>query len=205
MRALLINGSPLRKGNTFIALTEVAKALEENGVDTEIVQLGNKPVRGCIACGKCAERGRCVFNDELYASVIEKLADADAFIVGSPVYYAGANGSLCALLDRLFYSASDLLEYKPAAAVTVARRGGTTSAFERLNKYFAMSNMPIVGSQYWNILHGAVPGEVSLDGEGLQTMRTLGNNMAWLLKSIKNGGQPLPKQEPSIRTNFIRK
>ncbi|MDR1678670.1 MAG: flavodoxin family protein [Prevotellaceae bacterium] len=205
MKTLLINGSPHKNGNTFVALTEVANALKTNGIETEFVHIGMKPVQGCTACQKCFELGRCIFKDELYTTLIEKLQDADAVVIGSPVYYAGVNGSLCAILDRLFYSASDLLEYKPAAAVTVARRGGTTAAFDRLNKYFTISNMPVVSSQYWNIIHGAKAGEAAQDAEGLQTMRTLGKNMAWLLKSIKNGQQPLPEQEAWIATNFIRK
>lgn len=204
MRVLLINGSPHKHGNTYTALAEVAKSLEQNGVETEFFHIGTQPVRGCIGCHKCAELGRCIFTDELYNDAREKLSNADGVVVGSPVYYAGPNGSLCALLDRLFYSASDVLQYKPAAAVAVARRGGTTAAFDRLNKYFTITNMPVVSSQYWNHAHGAAPGEVNQDGEGMQIMRTLGNNMAWLLKSIKQGGQEIPKQEATIRTNFIR-
>lgn len=204
MKTLLINGSPKRNGNTFIALSEVAKALEANGIETEIVSIGNKAVQGCIACNQCATRGQCVFNDELYATIRQKLETADALVVGSPVYYAGPNGSLCALLDRLFYSSSSLLEYKPAASVAVCRRGGASATFDRLNKYFTISNMPVVSSQYWNSVHGRLPGEASQDAEGLQTMRTLGNNMAWILKSLKGGGQPIPEKEPWIRTDFIR-
>ena len=188
----MINGSPRGKGNTYIALSEVAKALEANGV------------QGCIACNKCAETGRCVFNDDLYNTVWEKAKEADGIVVGSPVYYAGPNGSLCALLDRLFYSASSFLRYKPAAAVAVCRRGGASATFDRLNKYFTINCMPVVSSQYWNSVHGLKPGEASQDAEGLQTMRTLGNNMAWMLKILKNGGQPQPEREPGIMTNFIR-
>ena len=154
MKVLLINGSPRREGNTFIALSEAARALEAEGVGAEIVSIGTKAVQGCIACGKCAELGRCVFNDALYNEVREKLVGADALVVGSPVYYAGPNGSLCALLDRLFYSCSDRLAYKPAAAVAVCRRGGASATFDRLNKYFTISNMPVVSSQYWNSVHG---------------------------------------------------
>ena len=195
MKVLLINGSPRGKGNTYIALSEVAKALEANGVETEIVSIGAKAVQGCIACGRCAELGRCVFNDELYNTVRGKLVEADGIVVGSPVYYAGPNGSLCALLDRLFFSASNLLRYKPAASVAVCRRGGASATFDRLNKYFTINCMPIVSSQYWNSVHGLLPGEAVQDAEGLQTMRTLGNNMAWLLKSLKQGGEPLPERE----------
>ena len=202
MKVLLINGSPRAEGNTHIALSEVAKALEANGVEAEIVSIGTKAVQGCIACGRCREMGRCVFHDELYDKVRERLAGADGLVVGSPVYYAGPNGSLCALLDRLFYSSADLLRYKPAAAVAVCRRGGASAAFDRLNKYFTIAQMPVVSSQYWNILYGARAGETAQDAEGLQTMRTLGRNMAWMLKSLS--GQPLPEREPAVKTNFIR-
>lgn len=185
MKVLLINGSPRREGNTFVALSEVAKALNENGVETEIVSIGTKAVQGCIACGRCAELGHCVFNDELYQKIRKELETADGIVIGSPVYYAGPNGSLCALLDRLFYSAKNLLVYKPAASVAVCRRGGASATFDRLNKYFTISNMPVVSSQYWNSVHGRLLGEASQDIEGLQTMRTLGRNMAWLLKNLK--------------------
>lgn len=204
MKVLLINGSPRKNGNTNVALAEVAKALEGEGVETEIVHIGTKAVQGCIACNKCSELGRCVFKDELYNNVREKLKDADGIIVGSPVYYAGPNGSLCAFLDRLFYSASQFLKYKPAASVAVCRRGGASATFDRLNKYFTISNMPVVSSQYWNSVHGRLPGEASQDAEGLQVMRTLGRNMAWLLKSIHQGGQSLPEAEPREVTSFIR-
>lgn len=204
MKVLLINGSPRRNGNTHIALSEVASALNENDIETEIVFIGTKAVQGCIACNKCAELGRCVFNDELYNTVKEKLETADAIVVGSPTYYAGPNGSLCALLDRLFYSSASLLQYKPAAAVAVCRRGGASATFDRLNKYFTISNMPVVSSQYWNSVHGRLPGEAEQDGEGLQTMRILGNNMAWLLKNIKEGKLVIPDRKPRIMTNFIR-
>ncbi len=204
MKVLLVNGSPRGKGNTYTALAEVAKTLEENGIEAEIVSIGAQAVQGCIACGRCAELGRCVFDDALYNNVRAKLEAADGIVIGSPVYYAGPNGSLCALLDRLFYSASSLLRYKPAAAVAVCRRGGASATFDRLNKYFTISCMPIVSSQYWNSVHGLAPGEAAQDAEGLQTMRTLGRNMAWMLKSLKNGGQPMPEREQGIATNFIR-
>jgi multimeric flavodoxin WrbA len=204
MKVLLINGSPRKEGNTFIALSEVAAALETNGAETKIVGIGAKAVQGCIACGKCNELGRCVFKDELYNTVRDELQNADALVVGTPVYYAGANGSLCALLDRIFYSCGELLQYKPAAAIAVCRRGGASAAFDRLNKYFTITNMPVVSSQYWNILHGRLPGEVRHDAEGLQVMRTLGKNMAWLLKSIHAGNQPLPEKEKPLITSFIR-
>ena len=204
MKVLLINGSPHNEGNTYIALSEVAKALQANGVETEIISIGTKAVQGCIACGRCAELGKCAFNDALYNNVREKLETADGIVIGSPVYYAGPNGSLCALLDRLFYSAGSLLAYKPAAAVAVCRRGGASATFDRLNKYFTINNMPVVSSQYWNSVHGRTPGEALQDIEGLQTMRTLGNNMAWILKSLKQGGQPIPEREPWTPTHFIR-
>lgn len=205
MKVLLINGSPRPKGNTFIALSEVASALSAEGIETEIVSIGAKAVQGCIACNKCYELGRCVFKDELYNRIREKLSDADGIIVGSPTYYAGPNGSLCALLDRLFYSSSELLEYKPAAAVAVCRRGGASAVFDRLNKYFTITNMPVVSSQYWNSVHGMLPGEALQDAEGLQTMRTLGRNMAWMLKKLHAGAEGLPiSDETRQMTSFIR-
>lgn len=204
MKVLLINGSPRRNGNTRRALAEVASALNECDIETEIINIGTRAVQGCIACGKCSQLGHCVFEDELYTTVRAKAEEADGLVVGSPTYYAGPNGSLCALLDRLFYSASDVLQYKPAASVAVCRRGGASANFDRLNKYFTITNMPVVSSNYWNNVHGATPGEVEQDAEGLQTMRILGRNMAWLLKSIHQGGQQPPAPEKKIKTNFIR-
>ena len=202
MKVVLINGSPHRKGNTFIALSEVAGALEKEGVQTEIIQLGIKAVQGCIACNKCAELGHCVFQDTLYNQVREALQEADGIVVGSPVYYAGPNGALGALLDRVFYSCSELLAYKAGASVAVCRRGGASATFDRLNKYFTILNMPVVSSQYWNSVHGMRPGEATEDAEGLQTMRMLGRNMAWLLKGVKREERPEP--ELRVMTNFIR-
>lgn len=202
MKVVLINGSPHRKGNTFIALSEVAGALEKEGVQTEIIQLGIKAVQGCIACNKCAELRHCVFQDTLYNQVREALQEADGIVVGSPVYYAGPNGALCALLDRVFYSCSELLAYKAGASVAVCRRGGASATFDRLNKYFTILNMPVVSSQYWNSVHGMRPGEATEDAEGLQTMRMLGRNMAWLLKGVKREERPEP--ELRVMTNFIR-
>lgn len=202
MKVVLINGSPHRKGNTFIALSEVAGALEKEGVQTEIIQLGIKAVQGCIACNKCAELGHCVFQDTLYNQVREALQEADGIVVGSPVYYAGPNGALCALLDRVFYSCSELLAYKAGASVAVCRRGGASATFDRLNKYFTILNMPVVSSQYWNSVHGMRPGEATEDAEGLQTMRMLGRNMAWLLKGVKREERPEP--ELRVMTNFIQ-
>lgn len=204
MKVLLINGSPHNKGNTYIALSEIAKALENNDVQAEIASIGTKAVQGCIACYKCAELGRCVFKDELYNNLREKLMECDAVIIGSPTYYAGPNGSLCALLDRLFYSCGKYLKYKPGASVAVCRRGGASAVFDRLNKYFTISNMPVISSQYWNSVHGLTPGEALKDAEGLQTMRTLGRNMAWMLKNLKAGNEPTPEAEPIERTSFIR-
>ena len=202
MKVVLINGSPHRKGNTFIALSEVAGALEKEGVQTEIIQLGIKAVQGCIACNKCAELGHCVLQDTLYNPGREAVQEADGIVVGSPVYYAGPNGALCALLDRVFYSCSELLAYKAGASVAVCRRGGASATFDRLNKYFTILNMPVVSSQYWNSVHGMRPGEATEDAEGLQTMRMLGRNMAWLLKGVKREERPEP--ELRVMTNFIR-
>lgn len=204
MKVLLINGSPHREGNTFIALSEVARTLEAEGIAAEIVSIGTRAVQGCIGCGKCAELGHCVFNDALYNQVREGLAGADGVVIGSPVYYAGPNGSLCALLDRVFYSCGSLLAYKPAAAVAVCRRGGASATFDRLNKYFTISNMLVVSSQYWNSVHGRLPGEAAQDGEGLQTMRVLARNMARVLKAGLLASEGRPEPEARIVTSFIR-
>ena len=202
MKVLLINGSPNAEGNTHLALSEVAKALQADGVDTEIVWIGKKPVPGCIACNRCQETGVCVFNSGIYTEIMEKLPDADGIVVGSPTYYAGPTGSLCALLDRVFYSLGRYLQYKPAAAVGVCRRGGSVSTVERLNKYFEMTNMPMPSSQYWNNIYGLMPGDVARDEEGMQTMRTLGHNLARLLKALEN--VPRPEAEEHAWTHFVR-
>lgn len=205
MKVLLINGSPNEKGCTYTALTEVGKTLEKHGIDTEILYLGKKPVAGCIACGKCHETGKCVFQDAVN-EVAAKLDEYDGIIVGSPVYYAGPSGQLTAFLDRLFYPNEAKMAGKLAAAVVSCRRGGASAAFDRLNKYFLISNMHVVGSQYWNQVHGFTPEDVRKDKEGLQTMRTLGENMAWLFKCIEAGrkaGVPFPVYEPRMRTHFI--
>lgn len=203
MRVLLLNGSPRHNGNTSIALAEVENTLHKEGIDTITVQIGTQPMRGCIGCGGCVEKGRCVFSDEVYDRLQAILTEGiDGVIVGTPVYYGGANGSLCALLDRLFYSCGALLAYKPAAAVAICRRGGAGSAFDRLNKYFTINNMPVVPSQYWNSVHGAAKGEAAQDLEGLQTMRTLARNMAWMLRGMHPEDKPTP--EPRQRTSFIR-
>ncbi len=204
MKVLLINGSPRGEGNTHLALSEVARTLENCGVDTQIIGIGTKAVQGCIACGRCAGQGMCAFKDRLYEEVYEALKGSDGLVIGSPVYYAGPNGSLCALLDRLFFSCKELLAYKPGAAVSVCRRGGASAALDRLNKYFTISNMPVVPSQYWNMVYGMQKGEALQDAEGLQTMRTLGRNMAWMLQNLKSGGQEVPEPEERVFTHFIR-
>lgn len=207
MKVLLINGSPRKKGNTFLALSEVAKTLEAQGIETEIVQIGNKPVRGCIACGQCQMKqlNRCVFDDDICNCISEKLDTADALIVGSPVYYGQPNGSVLSLIQRMFFSAGAKVQNKPAAAVCVCRRGGATAAFETMNMPFQMMNMPVVTSQYWNIVYGREEGQAALDTEGMQTMRTLANNMAWLLKKIHADGQTdYPEREPWAPMHFIR-
>ena len=204
MKVLLINGSPHKEGCVFTALSEVAGALEKNGIETEIFHIGNKPIAGCIACGGCQKAGRCVLNDDLYNECVEHIKAADGIVVGSPVYYAGPNGSLCALLDRVFFSAGPSLTNKPAAAIVNCRRGGASASFDRLNKYFTINQMPVVTSQYWNSTHGFTPDDVKKDIEGLQTMRTLGNNMAWMLKTIEKSDVPRPEREKQIPTNFIR-
>lgn len=201
MKALLLCGSPHAHGCTYTALCEAEKSLRERGVETEIFQLGTSPVQGCIGCGKCASLGRCVFDDAVNA-LAARLDEFDALIVGSPVYYAAPNGALLAFLDRLFYSAGAKMRGKVAAAVVSCRRGGASAAFDVLNKFFGMNNMVVATSQYWNQVHGAKPEDVLCDEEGLQTMRTLGQNVAWLLQMKEN--RPLPTYEPKIRTNFIR-
>ncbi|MCC2820225.1 flavodoxin family protein [Lachnoclostridium pacaense] len=204
MKVILINGSPHENGCTYTALAEVAGALEKNGVHTQIYHIGKKAVHGCIACGRCQTKGMCAFDDDSANEMLALMQSADGIVIGSPVYYAGPNGALCALLDRVFYADNGSLAFKPAAAVVSARRGGTTAAFDRLNKYFTMNRMPVVSSQYWNSVHGFTPEDVRQDKEGLQTMRTLGYNMAWMLKSIADGAQPLPEIEPWLPTHFIQ-
>lgn len=205
MKVLIINGSPHPNGNTAIALREVEKTLNANGIGTEWVQVGSQAVRGCIGCGTCYQKGACVFDD-IVNETAPKVEAADGVLIGSPVYYASANSTLTAFLDRLFYSAPFDMTMKVGAAVAVARRGGTTATFDQLNKYFTISGMPVAPSQYWNIVHGRKPGDAELDGEGLQTMRTLGRNMAFLIKSIALGKEQfgLPETEEWIPTHFIR-
>lgn len=208
MKVLLINGSPKAKGCTFTALNEIARELEKEKILTEIFHVGNKPIRGCIDCRKCvaAQNGRCSFDDDPVNVALEKAQLADGFIFGSPVHYAAPSGLLTSFLDRFFFASKGFAN-KPGAAVVSCRRGGATAALDQLNKYFTVAGMPIVSSQYWNMVHGNTPEEVKQDLEGMQTMRTLGRNMAWLLKSIqagKDAGIPLPVREPKISTNFIR-
>lgn len=201
MKVLLINGSPRENGNTSRALKEVARSLNEEGVETQIVNIGKKPVPGCIACGWCGREGRCTFHDDPYHQVMRAVKDGiDGLVIGSPVYYGGPNGSLCALLDRVFYSLGNHLQFKPGASVVVCRRGGASAAFDRLNKYFTILNMPVVSSQYWNMVYGQTPGQVEQDEEGMQTMRTLGRNMAWMIKKLDDH----PTPEPHVWTNFVR-
>lgn len=206
MKVLLLNGSPRKEGNTFAVLREMEKTFNAEGVQTELIHVGNRNVHGCLACGKCGELGKCVLDD-LVNEVAPLFEEADGVIIGSPVYYASPNGTLLAFLDRLFYSTSFDKRMKVGASVAIARRGGTTATFDVLNKYFSISNMPVVSSQYWNVAHGAAPGEVLKDMEGMQTMRTLARNMAFLIKSIDLGKKKfgLPKvEEGKQKTNFIR-
>ena len=205
MKVLLINGSPRKDGNTAIALNEMIKVFESQGIETELLHIGGKDIRGCIACGKCRQLGHCVFDD-IVVQASQKLAEADGLVVGSPVYYASANGTVVSFMDRLFYSNSADLRMKVGAAVSVARRGGQTTTFDQLNKYFTISGMPVASGQYWNGVHGAAPGEAENDTEGLQQMRTLAANMAFLMKSIALGKEKfgLPEKEKPQRMNFIR-
>ena len=205
MKVLMLNGSPKAKGNTALALQEMEKVFLDEGIEVEIVQVGHKDVRGCIACGGCYEKGKCVFDD-IVNELAEKLKESDGLVVASPVYYASANATLTAVLDRLFYSANYPMTMKVGASVAVARRGGCSSTFDQLNKYFTISGMPIASSQYWNSVHGGAPGQAQEDAEGLQTMRTLARNMAFLMKSISLGKEKygLPEREKHVYTNFIR-
>ena len=205
MNVLLLNGSPRYGGNTAIALSEMEKIFREEGIETEVVQVGNKAIRGCVACLTCKKNGKCVFDD-LVNETAPKFAAADGLVIGTPVYYASANGTLISFLDRLFYSTPFDKTMKVGAAVAVARRGGVSATFDELNKYFAISGMPIATGQYWNAVYGREKGEAKEDAEGLQTMRTLARNMAFLMKSIALGKEQygVPEREPFQRTNFIR-
>ena len=208
MKVLLVNGSPHEKGCTFTALSEIKKTLESENIEAEIFHIGTNPVRGCIGCGGCAKNnGKCVFDDDVVNEIIEKAKTSDAFVFGSPVHYAAPAGALCAVLDRVFYAGSSNFKFKPGAAIVSCRRSGTTAALDCLNKYFTISNMPVVSSCYWNMVHGSKAEDVLKDEEGLQIMRGIGHNMAWLLKCIelgKNNGLRHPVPEAKIRTNFIK-
>ncbi len=205
MKVLMINGSPRPNGNTSLALREMETIFKAEGIETEIVQVGNKAIRGCIACGKCAEKGKCVFDDAVN-EIAPKFQAADGLVVGSPVYFASANATLVALLTRLFFSTPFDKTMKVGAAVAVARRGGLSATFDELNKFFTISGMPVASSQYWNSVHGREPGQAAQDAEGLQTMRTLARNMTFLMRSIQLGKEKygLPERETPQRTNFIR-
>ena len=205
MKVLMLNGSPRRNGNTSIALGEMEKIFVREGIETETIHLGNKDIRGCIACLSCEQKGKCVFDD-LVNEVAPKFEACDGLVVGSPVYYASANATLVAFLTRLFYSTSFDKTMKVGASVVAARRGGLSAAFDELNKFFTIAGMPVASSQYWNSIHGAAPGEAVQDAEGLQIMRTLAVNMSFLMKSIALGKEKfgLPEKEPYQRTNFVR-
>ena len=205
MKVLMINGSPRPNGNTSLALREMETIFKAEGIETEIIQVGNKAIRGCVACGKCAEKGKCVFDDAVN-EVAPKFEACDGLVVGSPVYYASANATLVALLTRLFYSTTFDKTMKVGAAVAVARRGGLSATFDELNKFFTISGMPVASGQYWNSVHGREPGQAAQDAEGLQTMRTLARNMTFLMRSIELGKEKygLPEREAPQRTNFIR-
>lgn len=205
MKVLMINGSPHVAGNTYLALHEMEKIFEQEGIEVELLHVGNKDIRGCIGCGGCMEKGRCVFED-LVNETAAKFEACDGLVVGSPVYYASANATLVAFLTRLFYSTRFDKTMKVGASVVAARRGGLSATFDELNKFFTISGMPVASGQYWNSIHGTVPGEAAQDAEGLQSMRTLARNMAFLMKSIALGREAygIPEKEPFQRTNFIR-
>ena len=206
MKVVLVNGGPHKDGCTNRALEEVSRILEKNGIETEIFWIGNKAISGCLACGGCSKTGKCVIDDKVN-EFIEKASKADGFVFGCPVHFASMTGALSSFMDRAFYGRGKLFANKVAAGVVSCRRGGATATFDEINKYFFISNMIVVGSQYWNMVHGNTPEEVIQDEEGMQTMRTLGNNMAWLLKCIEQGrkaGIKVPEKEQPIRTNYIR-
>ena len=207
MKVLLINGSPHVRGCTYTALSEVASELINQGISTQIFHIGTDPIAGCIACGSCRKNGGRCFRNDVVNEVMSLAAQSDGIVLGSPVYYASISGQLSSFLDRLFFAGSGLMANKPGAAVVSCRRGGASAAFDALNKYFTISNMPVVSSNYWNQVHGSNPAEVKQDEEGMQTMRQLGRNMAWLLKCMEAGkaaGVALPETEERIWTNFIR-
>lgn len=207
MKVLLFNGSVHKEGCTFTALSEVARILNEEGIETEILHIGAQPVRGCVACGSCKQAHRCVFDDDIVNGWSQKAQEADGFIFGSPVYYAHPSGYMLAAMERMFYSSSKSFAQKPAAVVVSARRGGTTASLDAMQKHLTICQMPVISSTYWNMVHGSVPDDVKQDLEGMQTMRNLGRNMAWILKCIEAGkaaGIEPPKAEKTARTNFIR-
>ena len=207
MKVLLLNGSPRAAGCTFTALSEIGKILADERIETEILQIGNKPVQDCIGCGGCIGMGKCVFSEDCVNEWIEKAKTADGFVFGTPVYYAHPSGRILSALDRMFYAGGKAFEHKPAAVVASARRAGTTASVDVLSKYLAIKQMPIVTSSYWNMVHGNVPADVLRDTEGMQTMRNLAKNMAWILKCIqagKNAGVSAPQNDTSVRMNFIR-
>jgi len=205
MKVLLLNGSPKAKGNTALALSEMAAVFAQEGIEAEIIQVGNQDIRGCIACGSCGKNGKCVFDDAVN-EIAAKFEAADGLVIGSPVYYAGANATLMALLQRLFYSTRFDKTMKVGASIAIARRGGCSATYDEMNKFFGISGMPIASSQYWNSVHGGAPGQAAQDAEGMQTMRTLARNMAFLMKAIALGKEQfgLPEKEPHAWTNFIR-
>ena len=205
MKVLMLNGSPRKNGNTSIALKEMEKIFKQEGIETELIHVGNKGIRSCIACGACAEKGKCVFDD-IVNEIAPKFEECDGLVVGSPVYYASANATLVALLTRLFYSTSFDKTMKVGASVVCARRGGLSATFDELNKLFTISGMPVASSRYWNSIHGRQEGEAAQDEEGLLTMRVLARNMSFLMKSIALGKEKygLPEKEPVTMTNFIR-
>ncbi|KIR03524.1 hypothetical protein P261_02339 [Lachnospiraceae bacterium TWA4] len=206
MKVLMLNGSPHKDGNTYQALEVVGKQLEKEGIEYEIFQTGNGVIRDCIGCGKCNENG-CVFTDDTVNEFVAKAKEADGFVFGTPTYYAHPSGRVLAFLDRVFYSSGKALAFKPGASIAVARRGGTSASFDVMNKYFGISQMPVVGSTYWNIIHGRKPGEVMKDDEGLQTMENLARNMAWMLKCFEAGkkaGVEFPDSKKERFTHFIR-
>ena len=208
MQVLMVNGSPHEQGCTYTALKEIAKELETQHIDSEIIQIGKQAIHGCIGCGTCrAGKGKCIFENDIVNTILEQARKADGFIFGSPVYFASANGSMVSLMDRLFYAGKDAFQYKPGACVVSARRAGTTATYDQLNKYLELSQMVMVPSPYWNMVHGNTPEEVQQDKEGLWIMRTLGQNMAWLLRVLKNAEEQQvakPQELPVQKTNYIR-
>lgn len=207
MKVLLFNGSPRKNGCTYTALSEIEKCLNEQGIETEILQIGNKPVQDCIGCGGCAGTGKCVFGDDCVNGWLEKAVDADGFVFGTPVYYAHPTGRILSAMDRMFFAGGQNFAHKPAAVIASARRAGTTASLDAMAKYLGISEMPVVSSTYWNMVHGSSPDDVKKDLEGMQTMRNIAKNMAWILKCIEVGkreGIEIPQTEHSARTNFIR-